>query len=56
LLARGAIGGGSLGGLKAILLLRLLLAGGVPRERLSREFARRSALYVENARDAINEV
>jgi L-asparaginase len=56
LLARGAIGGGSLGGLKATLLLRLLLAGGVPRERLSREFARRSALYVENARDAINEV
>lgn len=44
LLSRGVIHGGALGGLKSCLLLRCLLAAGVPRERLSREFASRSQL------------
>lgn len=41
LLARGAIPGGSFGGLKACLLLRLLLAAGLTGASLAREFARR---------------
>jgi len=43
LLARGAMAGGSLGGLKACLLLRLLLAAGLRGERLRREYSRRCA-------------
>lgn len=42
LLARGAIHGGRLGGLKARLLLRLLVAAGWQGEALRSEFARRS--------------
>lgn len=42
LLARGVIHGGSLGGLKARLLLRLLLAAGLQGDALRSEFSRRS--------------
>lgn len=42
LLARGAIHGGSLGGLKARLLLALLLRSGLARAELEREFVRRA--------------
>ena len=42
LLSRGAIHGGSLGGLKARLLLRLLLAAGYQGASLRAEFACRS--------------
>ncbi|PTU64213.1 asparaginase [Chromobacterium sp. Panama] len=42
LIGRGAIPGGALGALKACMLLRLLLAGGVPASELPAEFALRS--------------